>query len=109
MTNAIVAALTALAAAQPLPAAPRTLYLRAGRMLDVREGRLLGDRFITIRGDRIAGVAPAAEVRLPEGAAVIDLSRFTVLPGLIDCHVHLSARTDRPDRFAEIWEFKDTP
>jgi imidazolonepropionase-like amidohydrolase len=65
--------------------------------------------FITIAGDRIVDVLPAARAQVPAGAAVVDLSRFTVLPGLIGCHVHLSSRTDRPDRFAEIWEFKDTP
>ena len=91
------------------PAPPRPVYVRAGKLLDVRQGKLLGDVFITIQADRIVAVAPAAEVLVPDGARVIDLSRSTVLPGLIDCHVHLAARTDRPDRFAEIYEFKDTP
>src|SRR5206468_3318542 len=38
--------------------------------------------------DRIADVGPADRVQIPSGAAVIDLSRATVLPGLIDAHVH---------------------
>ncbi|MGH7754521.1 MAG: amidohydrolase family protein, partial [Gemmatimonadales bacterium] len=45
---------------------------------------------IVIRGERIERVAPAAQVSVPAGATVIDLSRATVLPGLIDAHGHLT-------------------
>ncbi len=61
---------------------------------------------IVVRDDRIQSVAAAASVTIPAGAAVIDLSKATVLPGLIDCHTHLGARADRYD---EIYAFKDTP
>jgi imidazolonepropionase-like amidohydrolase len=60
--------------------------VHARRMLDVRNGNL-SDAFIVIRGDRIDSIAHAA----PDGARIIDLGNATVLPGLIDCHVHLEA------------------
>ncbi len=66
-----------------------TAYVRAGRLVDVVDGRLLSDRVIVIRGDRIERVAASSSIEIPDGATVIDLSDATVLPGLIDMHVHL--------------------
>jgi imidazolonepropionase-like amidohydrolase len=63
--------------------------IRAGRLFDSKSGTMLKDQVILIKGDRITAVGPADLVSIPPGAAVIDLSRATVLPGLIDRHVHL--------------------
>lgn len=71
-------------------AAEANSYIKAGRLLDVVAGRMLVDQVITIQGDRIVAVAGAAEVPIPAGADVIDLSAQTVLPGLIDMHDHLT-------------------
>jgi imidazolonepropionase-like amidohydrolase len=68
---------------------PQGVAVRAGRMFDSNLGVMLSDQIIVIQGDRITAVGPAASVRIPKGAEVIDLSRATVLPGLIDRHVHL--------------------
>jgi imidazolonepropionase-like amidohydrolase len=67
------------------------VYVKAGKLLDMRGGRVLTEQIIVIRGERIERVAPAAEVRLRADATVIDLSRATVLPGLIDAHTHLTS------------------
>ena len=69
------------------PQAAQTIVVRAGKMFDPRAGSLLTNQVIVVRGDRITDVGPNAPV--PAGARVIDLSRATVLPGLIDTHLHV--------------------
>src|SRR6186713_3080965 len=63
--------------------------VRAGRLFDSEAGRMLTNQVIVINGERITAVGPAAQVKIPAGARVIDLSRSTVLPGLIDAHTHM--------------------
>ena len=70
-----------------LYAQQNAVLIKAGRLLDVKAGRLLTDQNILIEGDRIAAVGP--NVAAPAGARVIDLSRSTVLPGMIDNHTHV--------------------
>ena len=65
----------------------QVVAVRAGRLFDSRSGAMLANQVVLIRGDRIADVGPA--VAIPPEAQVIDLSTATVLPGMIDAHVHL--------------------
>ena len=81
----LAACLPAVVAAQPAPQ-PVTL-VRAGDLFDSEAGRMVGPRDILIRGDRIAEVGQG--LAAPEGATVIDLSRCSVIPGMIDAHTHL--------------------
>ena len=60
----------------------------AGRMLDVADGTLRENVLITVAGDRIQSVQAGAAK--PFGKDVIDLEGYTLLPGLIDCHTHLT-------------------
>ncbi len=71
--------------AQPAPA--QTLAVRAGRLFDPKSGTLIENQIILIHGDRITGVG--GTLQIPANARVIDLSRATVLPGLIDTHLHV--------------------
>jgi imidazolonepropionase-like amidohydrolase len=66
--------------------------VKAGRILDVRTGNYLTDQIIWIEGDRIKAVGKSADLQkqMPSTAKLIDLSNATILPGLIDCHVHLT-------------------
>jgi imidazolonepropionase-like amidohydrolase len=88
------------------PAAPKITYILAGRLFDATSDTVRQNMLITIEGDRIKSVTSSANFKAPAGANVVDLSHATVLPGLIDCHTHLSARADR---YNEIYRFKDTP
>jgi imidazolonepropionase-like amidohydrolase len=69
--------------------AQNTVVIHAGKLFDGRSDQLLSDQVIVIQGDRIAEVGPAGNVKLPAGAEQIDLSKATVLPGLIDSHTHI--------------------
>jgi imidazolonepropionase-like amidohydrolase len=72
---------------QPPP--PEGVAIRAGRLFDPRSGTNLANQVIVIQGDRITDVGSADRVKIPAGARVIDLGGATILPGLIDRHVHL--------------------
>ena len=65
-------------------------YIRAGQLVDVVAGQMLSNQTIVVRGERIERVAPSASINIPAYGNVIDLSNATVLPGLIDMHVHLT-------------------
>jgi imidazolonepropionase-like amidohydrolase len=77
----------ASAPAKFLVPATQVVAIRAGRLFDSRTGTMLSNQIVLVRGDRIADVGPA--VAIPPDARVIDLSAATVMPGMIDAHVHV--------------------
>jgi imidazolonepropionase-like amidohydrolase len=97
-------ALALLTAPASLHAQDGTVVLRTSRLLDGR-GALLENRDVVIRGSSIVGIVPAGQ---GQGDRVLDLTGYTVLPGLIDTHVHagwhfgldgrLARGADLPDR-----------
>ena len=68
-------------------AAPHAIVLHAARLLDIKGGRLVKPGEVLVEGERIVEVG--SSVKRPAGAEVIDLGERTLLPGLIDAHVHL--------------------
>jgi imidazolonepropionase-like amidohydrolase len=71
------------------PPPPQTIAIRVGRLFDSRTGQMLARRVVLISGERITDVGPEADVKIPAGVPLIDLSQATVLPGLIDAHTHM--------------------
>src|SRR5437867_8581624 len=71
------------------PPPPGVAAVRAGRLFDTKTGRMLTKQVVLISGERISEAGPEDRVRILAGVPVIDLSRATVLPGLIDAHTHM--------------------
>jgi imidazolonepropionase-like amidohydrolase len=72
--------------------APKRIAIRAGKLIDGKGDRPIANALIIIEGDKIASVTPGGTP--PAGAEVMDLSKFTVLPGLIDTHTHILLQGD---------------
>ena len=98
MTNRFVLlAAVVLVSASRVSAQDTALTIFAGRVLDVATGAYDSNVVLTIRNGIIADVRKAA--RRPDVANLVDLSAFTVLPGLIDAHAHLCDNSHMEDAF----------
>ena len=82
----------AAAPAQQMPLTSQVTLIRAGKLVDVDAGRVLANQMILVRDGKIEAVGE--HLAVPTGATLIDLSKMTVLPGLIDCHTHLADTGD---------------
>jgi imidazolonepropionase-like amidohydrolase len=78
----------------------QVIAIRAGRLFDAKAGTLLNNQIVLIRGDRITDVGGA--VQIPREARVIDLSTATVMPGMIDAHVHVNTGGETPAQRAIV-------
>jgi imidazolonepropionase-like amidohydrolase len=84
---AFLAAGTAAAQPPALPAQPQAVTaIKAGRLVDPETGTAAANQVIIVEGERIKAIGP--NLAIPPGAAVIDLSKMTVMPGLVDAHTH---------------------
>jgi imidazolonepropionase-like amidohydrolase len=74
--------------------------IRAGHLIDTEAARELGPQTILVKDGLITEVGATVEV--PAGARLVDLSDYTVLPGLMDAHTHLTIDTHNQDPLAEL-------
>ena len=86
--------LLALAILAAQAAAAESLLLTAAHLLDIRDGSLIDDAAVLVEDGRIAAVGTRDAVEAPAGARRLDLPGATLLPGLIDMHVHLTSSPD---------------
>lgn len=86
---------TALAFGQTSGGAAVTV-IRAGTLIDGHSDKARSNQVIVIRGNRIESVSDTAAAKVPVDATVIDLSKYTVLPGLIDSHTHIFLQGEDP-------------
>lgn len=93
----VVAALACCTAA--LAAEPTISAIRAGRLIDVTNGKVVTGQVILVRGERIEAIGAAGSIAIPGDAKIIDLSAYTVLPGLIDTHTHITGDPTLPPFF----------
>lgn len=93
--------LTAIAQTAP----PTRTLVRAGHILDVKTGAEPAAQTIVVTGDRITAIAPTASAPKQPGDTEIDLRQYTVMPGLIDVHTHLTMANN----FDPYFELSMTP
>ena len=72
-----------------ISAAAQVTAIRAGRLIDTDTGAVFTDQVILVRGGQIEKVGKEREIQIPADAEIVDLSKMTVLPGLIDCHTQI--------------------
>lgn len=90
--------------AQTLKEDNKIIAIKAGKLIDVENAKILDNQIILVSHDSI--IALGANITIPKNASIIDLSSYTVLPGLIDCHTHITSQPGG-DYYADI--FRKTP
>jgi imidazolonepropionase-like amidohydrolase len=75
----------------PLQAIAEDMVIKGATILDVTNGDMVKNHVIIVKDGRIEAVSPVQSADIPKGTEVIDLQGHTLLPGLIDMHVHLTS------------------
>jgi imidazolonepropionase-like amidohydrolase len=99
MKRVLVASLLLIASAfaqQAAAPAPQRVAIRAGAVIDGRSNEVKRNQVIIVSGNRIESIADAGSFKPSADMKVIDLSKMTVLPGLIESHTHLYLNGEDP-------------
>jgi len=86
-------------------AADAPIVIRAARMIDGRSDSVISPGVVVVRGKKIESVGSS---NIPSGAEVIDLGDATLLPGLIDAHVHILLQGDVTQQDYDVQLFKES-
>ena len=86
-----LATLSLCLAFAPFQVAAQNMVIKGATILDVTNGDMIKNHVVIVKDGRIDAVAPARSADIPKGIEVIDLQGHTLLPGLIDMHVHLTS------------------
>ena len=86
-----LATLSLFVAFAPLQAAAQNMVIKGASILDMTNGDMIKNHVVIVKDGRIDAVSPARSADIPKGIEVIDLQGHTLLPGLIDMHVHLTS------------------
>jgi imidazolonepropionase-like amidohydrolase len=96
LLSLIVTLTLAVSVLSQTPSPSAVTVIRVGVLIDGKADQPRRDQVIVIRGNRIENVSDAANAKITAGASTIDLSRSTVLPGLIDSHTHIFLQGEEP-------------
>lgn len=97
--NLILLILIIISSQERLIGQENSIYIKAGLLYDSKENKLLKNKLIHIQGTKIISVSGFES--LPTNTQVIDLTKYTVLPGLIDAHTHVLFSQDANEDFSE--------
>ncbi|SHG65493.1 metal-dependent hydrolase family protein [Winogradskyella jejuensis] len=82
----------------------QTTYLHCGKLIDTKSGKILNEKTVIVEGKTIVDVVDG--YAKPKSGTVVDLKSKTVMPGLIDMHVHIESETN-PKKYLEAYTLND--
>ncbi len=86
-----LAKLSLVVALAPFQAAAQNMVIKGATILDVTNGDMIKNHVVVVKDGRIDAISPSRSADIPKGIEVVDLQGHTLLPGLIDMHVHLTS------------------
>lgn len=89
--------------------AAKVKAIKCGNLIDGNGGKPVKNAVILIRGDRIAAVGPAKDVKIPKNAEVINCSKYSVMPGMMDLHIHLCMYNNLTFKNYRVAQWEVTP
>ena len=84
-------ALSLVVALAPFQVAAQNMVIKGATILNVTNGDMIKNHVVIVKDGRIDAISPSRSADIPKGIEVVDLQGHTLLPGLIDMHVHLTS------------------